>query len=70
MEKITFEISNDGSLKIETSGYKGSACLKELEKFRAFMKSEYGIEMSTTNMKKKPEFYEKPIAEKTGSRVI
>jgi hypothetical protein len=55
-EKIVFDITPDG-MKIETVGYTGDMCLKELEKFRAFMKKEGGIDLEVTDFKKKPEFF-------------
>lgn len=55
-EQIVFDITPDG-MKIETKNYSGPACMKEMEKFRAFMKAEYGIEITVTDLQKKPEFF-------------
>ena len=55
-EKIIFDIFPQG-MKIETSGYKGDGCLKELEKFRRFMKDTYGVDLDVTSTQKTPEYF-------------
>jgi hypothetical protein len=68
-KKIIFEITPEG-MKIETDGYKDLTCLDELEKFRSFMKNEYGIDLPVTDQKKKPAAFIPANNQRAGSRVI
>lgn len=60
MKTITVEINNDGEVTIETSGYKGEACVKAT----AEIEKALGIPAAH---KKKPEYYQNEI--KAGQQV-
>lgn len=56
MEEIKVTINNDGTLEIDTAGYKGDSCIEELEKITKML-GEYGIDTEQINQKRKPEYY-------------
>jgi len=56
MEEIKAKINDDGSIEIETSGFKGQSCMKELEKLTKSL-AVMGINTSVKDQKKKPEYY-------------
>lgn len=62
MQKITFDITknpktNEIGVKIDSDGFKGVTCLTELEKYKAFMQKEYGIDIQVIDQQKKPAAY-------------
>ena len=57
MESIEAKINNDGSIQIETSGFKGSSCIKELDNIMKDLEA-MGIKTQIADQKKKPEFYQ------------
>jgi hypothetical protein len=64
-EEIKFTITKKG-ITVETSGFAGGACLKELESFREYMASK-GVKITETHQDIKPEMYESSTTEqKTG----
>ena len=66
MEKIIAMIADDGSVTIETEGFKNSACLKESEKIIKLL-SEMGIKTGNKELKLKPEGH---IKMESGKNVI
>ena len=68
-EKITFDITPDG-LIVDSEGFKGNTCLKELESLKTFLKDNGGIDINTIDQKKKPSYYQPAEGNKSGSRVI
>ena len=67
-KKLIFEATPD-SMTVDQDGYKGTACLKELSEYEEFMRA-HGIDMTITDQKKKPAFYQPAETRKTGSKVI
>ncbi len=52
MKKIIIDISNDGEVRIETTGFQGEACLKESQ----FIKDLLGLEKAKQLV---PAYYQK-----------
>jgi len=64
-EEIKFTITKKGII-IETSGFAGGQCLKELESFREYAASK-GLKITETSQDIKPEMYQDTNTEqKTG----
>jgi fatty acid/phospholipid biosynthesis enzyme len=64
--KITFDITDNG-IVVDSEGFKGNTCLKELESLKSFLKTNGGIDMNVTDQKKKPSFYQPAEGNKSGS---
>lgn len=56
MKRVTVEINNDGEVTIETTGFKGEACLKATEAIEKAL----GVPVQR---KKKPEYYAQGAAQ-------
>ena len=57
MQEITATIKDDGTIEIETSGFKGAACIKELDQITKSLEL-MGIKTQVKDQKKKPEYYQ------------
>lgn len=66
MEKITFDITDKG-ITVDSEGFKGDLCLKELDNLQKFLKQNGGIELSIVEQKKKPAAYLPAEKSKNGS---
>jgi len=62
-EEIKFTITKKG-IVIETSGFAGGQCLKELESFREYAASK-GLKLTETHQDIKPEMYEENDCKQT-----
>lgn len=56
MTEISAIVNPDGSIKIETSGFKGAGCMNILEEITKDLEA-MGIKTTITDQKKKPEYY-------------
>lgn len=56
MQEIEITIAPDGTMKIDTKGFKGPACLEELGGILRDL-GELGIEARISSQQLKPEFY-------------
>ncbi len=66
MKEVLIKIKEDGSQTIETSGFKGNACLEETNKILKRL-SELGLPVEVSEDKKKAEYYETETS--TGTEV-
>lgn len=55
---VNIEISEDGKIKIEPTGYKDAQCMTDLEALEAHLKKS-GIKTTTTDQTRKAEIYAK-----------
>lgn len=56
MQELKAKINPDGSLEVETSGFKGASCIAELENFTKEMQA-LGVSLNLKDQKKKSEYY-------------
>jgi Protein of unknown function (DUF2997) len=56
MEEISAIVNKDGSITIETTGFKGSGCINLLDSITKDLEA-MGIKTSIKDQKKKPEYY-------------
>lgn len=66
MERITFDITDKG-IVVDSEGFKGDLCLKELDNLQKFLKQNGGIDLSIVEQKKKPALYVPANNQKSGS---
>jgi hypothetical protein len=60
MKEIKTIIKPDGTTIIETSGFKGNACIEETERILQDLET-LGISVGNKEYKKKAEYYEQPV---------
>jgi hypothetical protein len=65
MKEIKTHIAKDGTVTIETSGFKGNACQEETDRILQDLEA-LGISVAVKEDKKKAEYYEQPI--RTGAQ--
>lgn len=63
MKEIKTFIGNDGTTTIETTGFKGKACVEETDRILKDLE-DLGISVAVKEEKKKAEYYESQV--KTG----
>ncbi len=63
MTEVKVNVDEKGNMIMETTGFKGAACLRELDEISEKMK-EYGIGSTVKDQKKKSEYY--VAAQKSG----
>lgn len=56
MRNIVIEIDEDGQVHIETKGFQGPSCMKEVEAILAELRK-MGIEAKTEKLTKTPEYH-------------
>ena len=55
--KVKYTITKDGQISLDFEGFRGKACINELDKVLKALRDNYGIEATVEKQEMKPEYY-------------